>query len=787
MFEEQPVGFLVGILYKHLPDALLTGPGKLMFRVIQQGHSNLFTVGVADGRIHVAQRIDREALCPHSEHGSGALNTLPECQLTFTVNLLRLTESAVDIVDILRIFILVNDIDDHSCVFVPSENQTIQLSEDVPLNTVISINQPQDVDVGEGNGIQRNKIKLVMKNRDKSQVDSFPFELRIRKTESLTTPYSLNLVVQHQLDYEFQTAYSFFVEAGGSNNTFCRLELHIHITDVNDNPPRFTRNFSVIEILETTSPEVPIYTASATDADMGPVYSQLVYDFDPFASSVVRTTFRIDQKNGSIFLRGSLNYHRQPTYNIPLIVHNPVESAQPLSFAHYVGTSLYDRSQLQVQVIDVNDRPPLISVYTAEGDELITLPEHASDIPFDFAVVTVSDEETGSNEQIDCSLDQPSSKQFKLTRISSTKVARSNSARHSQSQMSPVEFIYKLSAVQAFDREVVQAVPLKILCHDFGIPQLSSEYVVNVHIADINDHAPGFNSTKWRFSITEDTDPERQKVDYFIGQLMATDVDSGNNAKIKYHIVERDYETVFTVDQNSGVIRSRGNLDREKRDHFQFTLQATDYGVPPLNGTTVVDVFVQDFNDESPFFEKQNYVFSVEENNGYGELVGSLHAMDLDEGINAMINFRLEALNQVKQNVFLLGAQENDVTSQLPFDLVSYFDTMQNTYEIRIYANRVIDRESIARTTSDAPATAGRTNLPSLLPTSSITNTASSYKFWVVGEDDGTPQRRGQTLIQVFVGDVNDEPPVFLSPKDNLSITKVSYREDVGHQLLQVS
>ncbi|KAF8570276.1 hypothetical protein P879_01447 [Paragonimus westermani] len=786
MFEEQPVGFLVGILYKQLPDALLTGPGQLLFRVIQQGHSNLFTVGVADGRIHVAGRIDREALCPHSEQGSGMLSTLQECQLTFTVNLLRLTESATDIADILRIFIFINDIDDHPCVFVPNENQTIQLSEDIPLNRIISINQPQDLDVGERNGIQKDLIKLIMKEHDRGQVDPFPFALRIRKTESPTTPYSLDLVVQHQLDYEFQTSYSFFIEAGGFNDKLCRLELHIHISDVNDNPPIFTKNFSIIEILETTSPNVPIYTVSATDADMGPVYSQLVYNFDPFASSVVRTTFRIDHKNGSIFLRRPLNYHRQSTYNIPLIVHNPLESAQPLSFAHHVDTSLYDRSQLQVHVIDVNDRPPLISVYTAEGDELIILPEHASDIPFDFAVVTVSDEDTGSNEQIDCSLDQPSSKQFRLTRISSTKGARLDSTKHSQSQMSPVEFIYKLSAMQAFDREIVQTVPLKILCRDFGVPQLSSEYVVIVHIADINDHAPRFNTTKWRFSVTEDTDPDRRKVDYFIGQLMATDLDSGKNAKLKYHIVERDYETTFTVDQNSGVIRSRGNLDREKRDHFQFTLQATDSGEPPLNGTTIVDVFIQDFNDESPVFGKQNYVFSVEENNGYGELVGSLHAMDLDEGINAMINFRLEVLNQVIRAGFSLSTQAKDVTNQLPFELISYFDTTQNTYEIRIYANRVIDRESIARTSSDASNTMGRAILPTHLPASSAVNTVSSYKFWVVGEDDGTPQRRGQTLIQVFVEDVNDESPVFLSPKDNISITKISYRENVGHRLLQV-
>ncbi|KAA3681633.1 protocadherin delta 1 [Paragonimus westermani] len=783
MFEEQPVGFLVGILYKQLPDALLTGPGQLLFRVIQQGHSNLFTVGVADGRIHVAGRIDREALCPHSEQGSATLSTLQECQLTFTVNLLRLKESATDIADILRIFILVNDIDDHPCVFVPSENQTIQLSEDAPLNRIISINQPQDLDVGERNGIQKDTIKLILKDHDRGQVDPFPFALRIRKTESPTTPYSLDLVVQHQLDYEFQTSYIFFIEAGGFNDKICRLELHIHISDVNDNPPIFTKNFSIIEILETTSPEVPIYTTSATDADMGPVYSQLVYNFDPFASSVVRTTFRIDHKNGSIFLRRPLNYHRQSTYNIPLIVHNPLESAQPLSFAHHVDTRLYDRSQLQVHVIDVNDRPPLISVYTAEGDELIILPEHASDIPFDFAVVTVSDEDTGSNEQIDCSLDQPSSKQFRLIRISSTK--RVDSKKHSQSQMSPVEFIYKLSAMQAFDREVVQTVPLKIFCRDFGTPQLSSVYVVNVHIADINDHAPRFNATKWRFSVTEDTDPERRKVDYFIGQLMATDLDSGKNAKLKYHIVERDYETTFTVDQNNGVIRSRGNLDREKRDHFQFTLQATDFGEPPLNGTTIVDVFIQDFNDESPVFGKQNYVFSVEENNGYGELVGSLHAMDLDEGINAMINFRLEVLNQDIRTGFSLSTQAKDVTNQLPFELISYFDTIQNTYEIRIYANKVIDRESIAGTTSDAPNTMGRAYLSSQLPASSAMNTVSSYKFWVVGEDDGTPQRRGQTLIQVFVKDVNDESPVFLSPKDNTSITKVSYRENVGHRLLQ--
>ncbi|OON23599.1 cadherin domain protein, partial [Opisthorchis viverrini] len=624
MEEEKPVGFLIGLLLKQLPDAILTSAGTLMFRSIDQEDARFFIVGVKDGRVQVAQRIDREALCPYTE--------------------------------------------------------------------------------------------------------------------------------------------------------------------------------VVVQISETSKPNVPIYSVSAVDSDLGPLYSKLIYEIDSYAPEIIKTTFRIDPETGSIFLQRPLNHRRQTTYDIPVTVRNPVQfvhnSGIPDALTLNIDYRFMDRMQVRVHVASTSDQKLTISVFTPEGGEIITLPEHVSDLPFDFAVVSVTTEKVHLNSYINCTLEHSGIKQFKLTEISTSKQSSHQMIAVSSENVpnpTPVELIYKLSALHSFDREITNTVPLKIQCHDAGNPPLTSEYVIQVHIKDKNDHSPQFNKTKWRFAVNEDSDPGRQRIGYMIAQINAVDLDAGQNAQITYHITEETHGSHFVVDNITGTVRSKGNLDRETFDHHQFTLLAIDSGTPPLTGSTVVTVFVRDYNDEAPVFAQQMYTFHIEENNGYGELIGSLHATDMDEGSNAAIDFSLELmLSPSKLRTFYAQSTTPPVTSgELPFDLVSYFDTLHNTYEVRLYASKMIDREAVAPSSLFSPekppplgvfAPSGTTQL-----STGTTKPSPTFKFWVVGEDGGVPRRRGQTMIHVFVDDVNDQHPVFQVPRNTSSLISLSYMEKTGHGVFQVS
>ncbi|KAG5444967.1 Protocadherin-1, partial [Clonorchis sinensis] len=798
MDEEKPVGFLIGLLLKQLPDAILTSTGTLMFRSIDQEDARFFIVGVKDGRVQVAQRIDRETICPYTEVDLRRLDMQPNCQLTFSVNLLRITNTTTEIVDVLQIFITVDDVDDHSCTFQPSERQTIYLPEDTPLNTSIPLHRPVDMDTGRGHGINRSSIRVISESVSTDMYAPRTFVLRVSDTDSLVKPYALELVLQSSLDYESVNLYNMEIVATGYDNSDCRLFISVHVTDCNDNPPRFASNFSVVHISETSKPNVPIYSVSAVDSDLGPLYSKLIYEIDYFAPETIKTTFRIDPETGSIFLKRPLKHRKQTTYDIPVTVRNPVRfehnSGIPDTLTQNIDYRFMDRMQVRVHVASTSDQAPTISVFTPEGGEIITLPEHVSDLPFDFAVVSVATEKVASNSYINCTLEHSGNKQFKLTQISTSKESSHQMIPVSGENVpnsTPMELIYKLSALQSFDREIINTVPLKIQCHDAANPALTSEYVIKVHIEDKNDHSPQFNKTKWRFAVNEDSDPGRQRIGYLIAQINAVDLDAGQNAQITYRISEETYGSHFVVDNITGTVRSKGNLDRETFDHHQFTLLAIDNGTPRLTGSTVVTVFVRDYNDEAPVFAQQMYTFHIEENNGYGELIGSLHATDMDEGSNAAIDFSLELMLSPSKlrTVYAQSTTPPTTPGKLPFDLVSYFDTLHNTYEVRLYASKMIDREAVASSSLFLPekpppvggfAPSGTTQL-----STGTTKPSPTFKFWVVGEDGGVPRRRGQTMIHVFVDDVNDQHPVFQVPRNNSSLVSLSYMEKTGHGVFQ--
>ncbi|CAH8536372.1 unnamed protein product [Heterobilharzia americana] len=233
------------------------------------------------------------------------------------VSLMKMTGNKIDIIEVIRVYIIVNDIDDNECFFTPGAKQTINLPEDIEPHTHINIPlyQPLDLDAHPDHTINSDRIFLYTENITNgrqtevipnSQIVNLPFKLIILPTGSLIKPYSLSLYLATALDYEKVTRYNLIIEANskyGSRNQSCFLQLIIMIRDRNDHKPFFVTNYSEINIFENFDISLPIYTFKATDLDSGDVYSKIIYELDSEAPEMIKSTFYVNPLNGSLYLK----------------------------------------------------------------------------------------------------------------------------------------------------------------------------------------------------------------------------------------------------------------------------------------------------------------------------------------------------------------------------------------------------------------------------------------------------------------------------------------------------
>lgn len=116
-------------------------------------------------------------------------------------------------------------------------------------------------------------------------------------------------------------------------------------------------------------------------------------------------------------------------------------------------------------------------------------------------------------------------------------------------------------------------------------------------VIDVNNHVPAFKKSWYSFDTAEG-----DYKDSVLGQVLAIDMDYGENANITYSL--SDQELPFTVKPASGVLKINGQLDRELRAKYNFQVIASDNAEPLMRLSSSVDVEVNvlDVNDNRPEF-----------------------------------------------------------------------------------------------------------------------------------------------------------------------------------------
>ena len=191
------------------------------------------------------------------------------------------------------------------------------------------------------------------------------------------------------------------------------------------------------------------------------------------------------------------------------------------------------------------------------------------------------------------------------------------------------------------DRETKDMYSFKVKVVDGGIPQKEASADVTIRLYDVNDNKPVFPVYRLDTNLTENENPGVSLL-----TLVATDLDLGENATIRYRVKSGD--DAFSIGAVDGVVKSKKSFDREKQTELKLIVQAYDLGAPRMTSDDVIiSVKIIDVNDNTPVWNQTDVTVTIKEHTAIGVQIMTVVATDLDEGENARVSYSvLDAANK---------------------------------------------------------------------------------------------------------------------------------------------
>nr|XP_006812462.1 PREDICTED: protocadherin Fat 4-like [Saccoglossus kowalevskii] len=629
---------------------------------------------------------------------------------------------------------------------------SVNILEDVNTNTVVTTVTATDADEGIDTQIA---YRIVSGNDGKFYINEQTGQIR----------------TMDELDRETTPSYTLAISASdGDLSSITTLD--IYLLDANDNPPEFSKSVYAFVVSESETIGTSVGEVIAIDPDEGSngnVTYSILEDWgqDRFSLDSYSGIFTLDKKldfeevqyylivveasdGGTPSLSSSVSCYFSTTD-----VNDNVPIFDPSSYdAHVIEDVDVGYSVVKVTATDADAGPNgAISYSITAGDDgeefqiledgtIVTAKELDRELKEYYSLdITASDQPLEGTPQTatarvsivigDVNDNAPEFQNTNLTTVSedagayttvvelvATDADAGDNGDVDYSMESMSEFfltsddVIVVSDDGVLDRETDAQYVLTVYAWDKGVPRRTSTMQITVIIQDVNDNAPAFSSESYKVEVMENMPTGKE---FF--QVVATDADVGNNAIIEYHITNGNYNNDFSIDTHTGVLASENILDREGRYEYTLSVTAQDKGMVPLVSTATVTITLNDINDNIPQFESQNMEASINENNQVPALVTTCAASDPDEDSNGEMVFEILQVSAGQEGLFTIDTSGN------------------------VYVNEVLDRETIAE-----------------------------YHLNIQVSDNGNPSLTSSALLEIQVGDVNDNPPIFIVTNSSASV-----------------
>ncbi|XP_053575575.1 protocadherin gamma-B2-like [Bombina bombina] len=257
---------------------------------------------------------------------------------------------------------------------------------------------------------------------------------------------------------------------------------------------------------------------------------------------------------------------------------------------------------------------------------------------------------------------------------------------------------------KSLDRETQNFYELILIASDGGKPPKTGTALVKISILDVNDNFPVFSQDVYKISVIENV-----PVNTSVLQLLANDKDEGSNSQITYSFsnIQEDALKLFSINANTGEIKTNKNLDYELANIYEMFVQAQDGGGLATHTNVIISLI--DANDNAPEITINSITSPVSEDALPGTVVALINVHDKDSGENG------EVICQITDTTFKLSSSTG-----------SYY---------KILTTKPIDREK-----------------------------KPQHNITVIATDKGSPPLSTTKAITLDISDVNDNPPIFEKP-----------------------
>ncbi|CAG0879787.1 unnamed protein product [Cyprideis torosa] len=699
------------------------------------GENEVFRVDPATGIVSTRLPLDRER---HQEY---------ELQIQVTDEAPPASRKSATALVHIRVL----DENDNYPQFVDTP-ETVFVSEDIDasINPVIAHISATDPDAGRNAALRYSLIGGNTEGR--FSIDSLTGEV----------------AVVEPLDYEHVRSYRLVIRAqdGGDPSKSNTTSLIVSVQDVNDNSPKFYSSVFHETVQENVPVGFPLVQVQAFDRDDGP-NAELTYELDDDdGGSDVANSFKIDRKTGWIQTTQELDREVKNHYSFKVIARD--SGVPPRNASAQVTVQVQDQNDndpvfeqkvyetrvseaaspgtpvLTVVATDKDENPRLsyeitsgnargrfsLSTQNGEGLMSVALPldykqesrfvitVRATDFGGRFDTATVYINVTDANTHAPTFVGAPYTASVwedapvgsLVVVVSATDADVGENARITygiRSEDAQETFAInpstgQITTAKLLDRETRSGYLITITAQDQGVPQLSDATDVEIIVADVNDNAPVFKQPVYSASVTENSSPGLSVV-----QLSASDPDTHLNGQIRFTFDNGgdDGDGAFSLDATSGIVRTEVSLDREKVAEYRLVALAVDNGNPEMTSSVVIQVAVKDENDNPPLFDSDPLIFSIPENSPVGSTVGEIRAHDPDEGPNGEVEYTI------------IGGED-----------AASFTLARISGAVEVRTRLDLDYESPKK----------------------------KFKFMVRAS---SPPLRTDVQVEVFVQDVNDNPP----------------------------
>ncbi|XP_058705145.1 protocadherin gamma-B5-like [Poecile atricapillus] len=589
--EELGRGSLVGPLARDLGLSADELPARKL-RLSEE--KQYFTVNEENGNLYVNERLDREEMCGESASCSVSFDAVVHNPL-----------------NVFPVEVSIEDVNDNSPAFRKALLY-LEIGEWTLPGACFLLETARDTDVGKNSLLSYHLTSN----------PSFSLALK----ESPDGSKQPELVLDKTLDREKESSFELVLTAvdGGDPARSGTIQIHINVTDLNDNSPVFSKRLYEARVSENLPAGSEVLQVLATDADLG-TNGQVSYYFGDVSESIT-ALFTVERESGKVRTVGSLDFEEKSKYVFGLEARD--------------GGGLVSQCKVQIDITDENDNAPEISILSLSSP----VPEDAP-VGTVVALLKVRDRDSGENGQVTCEL----SGEAALSMVASSGGS------------------YKVVTASALDREQAWEQRVTVVARDRGRPSLWSSRELVLEVSDVNDNAPVFEEAAYSAYVAENN-----AAGALVLRVQARDADAGANGRVSYWLAggSAGAAPLVSVEARSGALYAQRSFDYEQCREFAVAVRAQDGGAPARSSTATVRVFVLDRNDNAPRVlwpaagaaatgEASSPFEVVPRSAEAGYLVAKVVAVDADAGRNAWLSYELVQASE--PGLFRVGLHSGEV------------------------------------------------------------------------------------------------------------------------------